>query len=58
MSAKRLDSEKSLVRTLIDRFKDSNLYWVIRGDRELKLTREESRQLRHGKADKRAEQGE
>lgn len=53
MSAKQLDSKKSLVRTLIDRFRESNIYWVIWGDRDLKLTREESRQLRYGRADQR-----
>lgn len=58
MSAKQSDAKGSLVRILIDRFKESNLYWVVWGDRELKSTREESRQLRYGKADQRAEDAE
>lgn len=55
MSGKQLVSKKSLARTLIDLLKKSNLYWVIWGDRDLKLDREESRELRYGKADKRTE---
>lgn len=48
-------NRKTLVQTLIGRFKESTLYWVIWGDRDLELTREESRQLRYGKADKRTD---
>ncbi|MDQ0655126.1 hypothetical protein QFZ38_005464 [Pseudomonas cedrina] len=58
MNRKRLDLKKSLGRTLIDRFKESNIFWVIYGDRDLKLTREESRRIRYGKADKRTDQTE
>lgn len=35
-----------------------NFYWAIWGDSDLNLTREESRRLRYGKADKRTEQVE
>lgn len=47
--------KKTLGRMLMERFKQSTLYWVIWGDRDLELTREESRQLRYGKADKRTD---
>lgn len=49
---------KRVVRRIIDRFKESSLYWVICGDRDLNLSREESRKFRYGKADKRAQRTE
>lgn len=55
MKDKQVDTQKSIFGTLVSRFKESNLYWVIWGDKDLEQTREESRQHRYGKADKRAE---
>ncbi|NWC90016.1 hypothetical protein [Pseudomonas reactans] len=55
MKSRTVDKAKKLSEKIVERFKESKFYWIFWGDDLYESKREESRQLRYGKADKRTD---